>query len=141
MVKQFYGHCCLPQLLLFLLLYQARKSMTVDFILNGYSAYRKPATNTGFASGGLTCKLGTLCFYSSSSLIDSLRSETRPNAKPETVLCKLKTHRTFSTFWFSSRTSQRYKNQKELNFSHAEMTMFKTLFLYLTKIVKLCWIL
>ena len=57
------------------------------------------------------------------------------------VLCKLKTHRTFSTFWFSSRTSQRYKNQKELNFSHAEMTMFKTLFLYLTKIVKLCWIL
>ena len=59
--------------------------MTIDFTLNGYSAYRKPATNTGFASGGLTCKLGTLCFYSSSSLIDSLRSETRPNAKPETV--------------------------------------------------------
>ncbi len=25
-----------------------------------------PAANTGFASGGVTCKLGALCFYSSS---------------------------------------------------------------------------
>ena len=33
---------------------------------------RKATANTGFASGGLTCKIGTLC------------SETRPNAKPET---------------------------------------------------------
>jgi hypothetical protein len=24
---------------------------------------KKAATNTGFASGGLTCKLGALCFY------------------------------------------------------------------------------
>ena len=32
-----------------------------------------PAGNTGFASGGVTCKLGALC------------SETRPNAKPENV--------------------------------------------------------
>ena len=43
------------------------------------------AANTGFASGGLTCKLGALCFYSSSVLIDSFGSETRPNAKPENV--------------------------------------------------------
>ena len=28
--------------------------------------------NTGFASGGVTCKLGALCFYSSSVLADSL---------------------------------------------------------------------
>ncbi len=27
--------------------------------------------NTGFVSGGLTCKLGALCFYSSSVLVDS----------------------------------------------------------------------
>lgn len=27
--------------------------------------------NTGFASGGLTCKLGVLCFYSNSVLTDS----------------------------------------------------------------------
>ncbi len=26
--------------------------------------------NTGFASGGVTCKLGVLCFYSSSVLVD-----------------------------------------------------------------------
>ncbi len=28
--------------------------------------------NTGFASGGVMCKLGALCFYSSSVLADSL---------------------------------------------------------------------
>ena len=27
--------------------------------------------NTGFASGGLTCKLGALCFVSSVVLVDS----------------------------------------------------------------------
>jgi len=45
--------------------------------------------NTGFASGGVTCKLGALCFYSSSVLIDSFvlrfAAANRPNAKPETV--------------------------------------------------------
>ncbi len=55
--------------------------MTVDFILNGYSAYRKPATNTGFASGGLTCKLGALCFYSSSVLADSFVLRNPPERK------------------------------------------------------------
>ena len=34
---------------------------------------RKTAYNTGFASGGVTCKLEALC------------SETRPNAKPKNV--------------------------------------------------------
>ena len=29
------------------------------------------ACNTGYASGGVTCKLGTLCFYSSSVLVDN----------------------------------------------------------------------
>ena len=47
---------------------------------------RTPATNTGFASGGVTCKLGALCFYSSECLQTVLCSETRPNAKPETVV-------------------------------------------------------
>jgi len=32
---------------------------------------RTPAHNTGFASGGVTCKLEALCFYSSSVLADS----------------------------------------------------------------------
>jgi hypothetical protein len=32
---------------------------------------RKTAYNTGFASGEVKCKLGTLCFYSSSVLVDS----------------------------------------------------------------------
>jgi uncharacterized integral membrane protein len=53
---------------------------------------RTPATNTGFASGGVTYKLEALCFYSSSLQVDSFLlpclpagRETRPNAKPETV--------------------------------------------------------
>jgi len=29
---------------------------------------RTTTANTGFVSGGLTCKLGALCFYSSSAL-------------------------------------------------------------------------
>lgn len=33
--------------------------------------------NTGFASGGVTCKLGTLCFYSSSVQADSFRLRNR----------------------------------------------------------------
>jgi hypothetical protein len=41
----------------------------------------KPACNTGFASGGVTCKLGTLCFYSSSVLADSLVLRNPPERK------------------------------------------------------------
>ena len=42
---------------------------------------RMPATNTGFASGGVTCKLGALCFYSSSVLIDSFVLRNPPERK------------------------------------------------------------
>jgi hypothetical protein len=38
---------------------------------------RKTAYNTGFASGGVTCKLGALCFVSSSVLADSLELRKR----------------------------------------------------------------
>lgn len=49
-----YGKTVLWSLLLtpiiaFLLLFQARKSMAINFTLNGYSAERKPATNSTFA--------------------------------------------------------------------------------------------
>ncbi|SFF57802.1 hypothetical protein SAMN04488541_10658 [Thermoflexibacter ruber] len=37
--------------------------------------------NTGFASGGVTCKLGTLCFYSSSMLVDSFVLRNPPERK------------------------------------------------------------
>jgi hypothetical protein len=53
---------------------------------------RTTGYNTGFASGGLTCKLGALCFYSSlpagrqvQCRLTVLCSETGPNAKPENV--------------------------------------------------------
>ena len=35
------------------------------------------AHNTGFASGGVTCKLGALCFVSSASLADSFTLRNR----------------------------------------------------------------
>jgi hypothetical protein len=42
---------------------------------------RKAATNTGFASGGVTCKLGALCFYLSSVLVDSFVLRNPPERK------------------------------------------------------------
>ena len=42
---------------------------------------RKTPYNTGFASGGLTCKLGALCFYSSSVIIDSFVLRNPPERK------------------------------------------------------------
>lgn len=53
---------------------------------------RRTPHNTGFASGGVTCKEGALCIYSSVVQIDSLvlpylpaGRETRPIEKPENV--------------------------------------------------------
>jgi hypothetical protein len=37
--------------------------------------------NTGFASGGVTWKLGALCFYSSSVLVDSFVLRNPPERK------------------------------------------------------------
>ena len=42
---------------------------------------RTPAGNTGFASGGVTCKLGALCFYSSSVQVDSFVLRNPPERK------------------------------------------------------------
>lgn len=43
----------------------------------------KTAGNTGFASGGMMCKLGDLCFYSSSVLVESfvLRNPSERKAR------------------------------------------------------------
>ena len=37
--------------------------------------------NTGFASGGVTCKLGALCFYSSLVLVESFVLRNPPERK------------------------------------------------------------
>jgi len=42
---------------------------------------RIAAYNTGFASGGVTCKLGALCFYSSVVLVDSFVLRNPPERK------------------------------------------------------------
>jgi hypothetical protein len=43
---------------------------------------KEPQTaNTGFASGGVTCKFGVLCFYSSSVLVDSFVLRNPPERK------------------------------------------------------------
>jgi len=49
--------------------------LTVDIETEGY------AGNTGFASGGLTWKLGALCFYSSSVQVDSFVLPNPPERK------------------------------------------------------------
>ena len=46
--------------------------------------------NTGFASGGLMCKLGALCFYSSSVLVDSLVLRNPPERKAPNVIAQCK---------------------------------------------------
>lgn len=40
-----------------------------------------PTTNMGFASGGVTCKLETLSYYSSSVLVDSFVLRNPPKRK------------------------------------------------------------
>ena len=42
---------------------------------------RTAAANTGFASGGVTCTLGALCFYSSSVQVDSFMLRNPPERK------------------------------------------------------------
>jgi len=42
----------------------------------------RAAGNTGFASGGVTCKLGALCFYLSVVLVDSFVLRNPPERKP-----------------------------------------------------------
>jgi hypothetical protein len=51
---------------------------------------KNTTANTGFASGGLTCKLEALASIQVQCLLTVLCSETRPNAKPETVRCNAK---------------------------------------------------
>jgi len=50
-------------------------------LLKSYNEQRSTAANTGFASGGVTCKLGALCFYSSSVLVDSFVLRNPPERK------------------------------------------------------------
>jgi hypothetical protein len=53
---------------------------------------RSTGGNTGFESGGVTCKLGALCFYSSTVQVDSfvLRNPPERIARKRQVVKKLK---------------------------------------------------
>ncbi len=51
---------------------------------------RKPTTNKSFSSGGLTCKSGASCFYSSSELVDSLVLRNPPDRKAQKRYIQLK---------------------------------------------------
>ena len=52
---------------------------------------RTTAHNTGFASGGVTCKLGALCIYSSTVQVDSfvLRNPPERKARKRYAQCDL----------------------------------------------------
>ena len=58
--------------------------------LNGeyLDSTRTPAANTGFASGGVTCKLGAFCFYSSAVLVDSFVLRNPPERKARKRYCR-----------------------------------------------------
>ena len=49
--------------------------------------------NTGFASGGVTCKLGASCFYSSSVPVESFVLRNPPERKARKRYVALKTMR------------------------------------------------
>ena len=53
-------------------------NLVTDFLKRGD---RKTAYNTGFASGGVTCKLGAFCFYSSVVQVDSFVLRNPPERK------------------------------------------------------------
>ena len=63
---------------------------------------RKTACNTGFASGGLTCKVGAMCIYSSSALVDSFVLRNPPERKAR----KRCTQYIFRTGEFKNLTQQ-----------------------------------
>jgi len=51
---------------------------------------RNTTANTGFASGGVTCKLGALCFYSSVVLVDSFVLRNPPERKARNRYAQVK---------------------------------------------------
>ncbi|MCO5249760.1 MAG: hypothetical protein M9887_12525 [Chitinophagales bacterium] len=53
-----------------------------QFYVLGFFSHRRCRLNIIMAIGGLTCKLGVLCFYSSPVLIDSFVLRNPPLAKP-----------------------------------------------------------
>jgi hypothetical protein len=55
---------------------------------------KKRPHKTGFASGGVTCKLGALCFYSSSVQVDSLVLRNPPERQALPVVPNAKKHPT-----------------------------------------------
>jgi hypothetical protein len=65
---------------------QTNSTQTMTLKLNNNNGLqtrwtRTPAGNTGFASGGVTCKLGALCFYSSSMQVDGSVLRSPPERK------------------------------------------------------------
>lgn len=65
------------------------------------------ACNTGFASGGLTCKHGTLCY------------ETRPNAKPANVTGHCTAKYKLEVFTYSKYgTKQKNSGRRERNIGY-----------------------
>jgi hypothetical protein len=61
--------------------------------MRSWTEYRKTAGNTGFASGGVMCKLGALCFYSSSVQVDSFAIRNPPERKARKRYKQSRKHR------------------------------------------------
>ncbi len=78
---------------------------------------RKTACKTGFASGGVTCKLEVLCLYSSSVLVDSFVLRNLPEHKARNrYLSVQKPAAHSSTFGLLPTRIAQTKKPKELEF-------------------------
>lgn len=77
---------------------------------------RMPAGNTGFASGGVTCKLGALCFYSSSVLVDCFVLRNPPERKAR-KRCKKP--------FFKISTATNVKNLQYIFFGKKKLTFIR----------------
>src|SRR5690606_41931820 len=61
--------------------YRLQINCLANFGLTSFEQKEARTANTGFASGGVTCKLGALCFYSSSVQVDSFVLRNPPERK------------------------------------------------------------
>ena len=62
--------------------------MTTNLIQQTFGRRSSTAGNTGFASGGVTCKLGAFCFVPSEMLVDSFVLRNPPESKARKPLAR-----------------------------------------------------
>jgi hypothetical protein len=86
------------------------------YLRNEFEKIEQRTANTGFASGGLTCKLGALYFYSSKVLVDSFVLRNPPERKAPTRWLQ-------SQLKISHNDKQHEENFRFIPFSHSSILL------------------